>query len=81
MENKVKLRTDSGKFDIGEGKFNFIGAKYKEEQPIKRYNFSRFTAGVNAFPDAGSPDSKVVWLRLHLSPSCQRAHACIYLSR
>ena len=54
----VKLRTDSGKFDIGEGKFNFIGAKYKEEQPVKKYNFSKFTAGVTGEDDAKTAKSK-----------------------
>ena len=42
----VKLKTDKGGFDVGEGKFDFIGSKYKEEQPMKMYNFSRFTPGV-----------------------------------
>ncbi len=42
----VKLKTDGGGFNVGEGKFDFIGAKYKEEQPMKFYNFSRFTSGV-----------------------------------
>jgi len=42
----VKLKTDAGNFNIGEGKFDFIAAKHKEEQPVKKYNFSKFTAGV-----------------------------------
>ena len=42
----VKLKTESGKCDVGEGTFNFIASKYKEEQPIKTYNFARFTPGV-----------------------------------
>ena len=42
----VKLRQDNGKFQVGEGKFNFIASKYKEEQPIKKYNFAKFTPGV-----------------------------------
>ena len=25
---------------------NFISSKYKEEQPVKKYDFSRFTPGV-----------------------------------
>lgn len=49
----VKLKTEGGGFEIGEGKFNFIASKYKEEQPIKKYNFSKFTPGV-----AGSEDSE-----------------------
>ena len=44
-----------GRFDIGEGKFDFIASKYKEEQPIKKYNFSRFTPGVAS--DEDSDDS------------------------
>ena len=47
----VKLKTASGKFDVGEGKFNFIASKYKEEQPMKAYNFSKFTAGVTSSDD------------------------------
>ena len=47
----VKLKTDSGKFDIGEGIFNFISSKHKEEQAVKRYNFSKFTAGVTGMED------------------------------
>ena len=42
----VKLKLDNGKYQVGEGKFNFIASKYKEEQPIKKYNFARFTPGV-----------------------------------
>ena len=42
----VKLKNDQGNFDVGEGKFDFIAAKHKEEQPVKKYNFSKFTAGV-----------------------------------
>ena len=42
----VKLKTESGKYQVGEGTFNFIASKYKEEQPIKTYNFARFTPGV-----------------------------------
>ena len=51
----VKLKTEGGRFDIGEGKFDFIASKYKEEQPIKKYNFSRFTPGVAS--DEDSDDS------------------------
>lgn len=47
----VKLKQDDGKCDIGEGTFNFIGSKYKEEQQIKKYNFEKFTPGL-----AGSND-------------------------
>ena len=47
----VKLKTEAGKFEVGEGVFNFIGSKYKEEQPIKKYNFSKFTAGVTGRDD------------------------------
>lgn len=42
----VKFRADNGSIDIGEGILDFIGSKYKEEQPIKKYNFSKFTPGV-----------------------------------
>ena len=42
----VKLKEENGKINVGEGKFDFIASKYKEEQPIKIYNFSRFAPGV-----------------------------------
>ena len=42
----VKLKAETGDFIIGEGKMNFISSKYKEEQPVKKYDFSRFTPGV-----------------------------------
>ena len=42
----VKLKTDGGNFNVGEGKFDFIAAKHKEEQPFKTYNFSKFISGI-----------------------------------
>ena len=42
----VKLKTEAGNFDIGEGKFDFIAAKHKEEQSVKNYNFSKFISGI-----------------------------------
>ncbi|MCI8272736.1 MAG: TraM recognition domain-containing protein [Clostridia bacterium] len=42
----VKLKKDDGKFDVGQGVFDYLGSKYKEEQPVKKYNFSKFTPGV-----------------------------------
>lgn len=42
----VKLKNASGGYDIGEGVLDYIGAKYKEEQPIKTYNFVKYTPGV-----------------------------------
>lgn len=50
----VKLKTEAGKFEVGEGVFNFIGSKYKEEQPVKKYNFTKFTSGVT-----GEDETKV----------------------
>jgi len=47
----VKLKTEAGKFDVGEGVFSFIASKYKEDHPVKKYNFSRFTAGVTSEED------------------------------
>ncbi len=48
----LKLKNDYGSYDIGEAKLDFIGAKYKEEQPVKIYNFTKFTPGVtNNEPD------------------------------
>lgn len=48
----VKLKAETGDFIIGEGKMNFISSKYKEEQPIKKYDFSRFTPGLANEEDA-----------------------------
>lgn len=42
----IKIKNDSGGFDVNEGKLDFIGAKYKEEQPVKKYNFTKFTSGL-----------------------------------
>lgn len=42
----IKLKNDAGQFDVGEGVLSYVGAKYKEEQPIKKYDFNRFTSGV-----------------------------------
>ena len=53
----VKLKTDDGKFNVGEGVFDYLGSKYKEEQPIKIYNFEKFTPGV-AGEDESSDDGK-----------------------
>ena len=47
----VKLKTDAGKYEIGEGKMNFIASKYKEEQPMKVYNFSKFISGATSSDD------------------------------
>ena len=47
----VKLKNAAGNFDVGEGKFDFIAAKHKEEHPVKNYNFSKFTSGVTAEED------------------------------
>ena len=47
----VKLKLENGKFDVGEGVFNFISAKHKEEQQVKKYNFSKFTSGVTIEDD------------------------------
>lgn len=48
----VKLKTESGKFNVGEGVFNFIASKYKEDHPVKKYNFAKFTSGVTSDEDA-----------------------------
>lgn len=47
----VKLKIESGKFDIGEGKMSFLASKYKEEQPMKVYNFSKFSSGATSSDD------------------------------
>lgn len=48
----VKLKLESGKFDVGEGVFNYISSKHKEEQSIKKYNFAKFASGVIDEEDA-----------------------------
>ena len=50
----IKLKADNGSYDIGEGKLDFIGVKYKEEQPIKKYDFLKFTPGVTNKSDSES---------------------------
>jgi len=47
----VKLKTDAGKCDVGEGVFNFIAAKHKEDHPLKKYNFAKFNSGVASEED------------------------------
>ena len=47
----VKLKEEAGKFDVGQAVFNFLESKYKEEQPVKKYNFSKFTSGVTIKED------------------------------
>ena len=54
----VKLKNDAGNFTVGEAKFDFIAAKHKEEQPVKKYNFSKFTAGVTSEEDNKSAKRK-----------------------
>ena len=50
----VKLKTEGGNFNVGEGKFDFIASKHKEEQPVKFYNFEKFTAGVATEEDSSN---------------------------
>ena len=42
----IKLKNDSGGFNVNEGRLNFVSARYKEAQPMKTYDFTKFTAGV-----------------------------------
>ena len=41
-----KLRDIKGKYINGTAKLDFLGSKYKEKQPIKEYNFAKFTSGI-----------------------------------
>ena len=41
-----KLRDIKGKYINGTAKLDFLGSKYKEKQPIKTYNFAKFTSGI-----------------------------------
>ena len=54
----IKLKSDNGSYDIGEGKLDFIPSKYKEEQPIKKYNFSKFEPGIVHEDEEKSNNSK-----------------------
>ncbi len=42
----IKLKGDNGAYVISEGKLDFVGSKYKEDHPVKLYNFAKFTPGV-----------------------------------
>lgn len=39
-----KIKGDGGKLLVGEGMFNFLESKYKEEQDSKFYDFAKFTS-------------------------------------
>lgn len=41
-----KVRNSGGKNVVGEGKLNFLDAKYKEKQNDVKFNFTKFTNGV-----------------------------------
>ncbi|MCI9064029.1 MAG: TraM recognition domain-containing protein [Clostridia bacterium] len=38
-----KILDDSGWNQIGEGKMNYLGSKYKEHHPSKKYNFAKYS--------------------------------------
>ena len=42
----IKLKGDNGAYVISDGKLDFVGSKYKEDHPVKLYNFAKFTPGV-----------------------------------
>lgn len=41
-----KIRDEKGKMLNGTANLDFMPSKYKEKQPIKYYNFSKFTSGI-----------------------------------
>lgn len=41
---------------VGSGKVNFLDSKYKEPQPVKTFNFAKFTSGISE--DADKPKKK-----------------------
>ena len=43
-----KIRGDNGKPMVGQGKMNYLEAKYKEPQNIKTYNFGKYSSGVDS---------------------------------
>ncbi len=42
-----KTKDLQGKMTVGKAKVDFLESKYKEKQKIKKYNFSKFTNGIN----------------------------------
>ena len=51
-----KILNDGGKFDKGVGDLNFLDAKYKEKQSVKKFNFAKFSKDENL--DESSKKSK-----------------------
>jgi len=51
-----KIVNDSGKYDNGIGVLDFVQAKYKEKQDVKKFNFEKFSN--NNSEDADSKKSK-----------------------
>ena len=53
------IRDDAGKPSVGQGVLNFLASKYKEEQNVKTYNFSKFTkSSLDDVHDEDIPKSK-----------------------
>lgn len=53
-----KTKDLKGKTLVGKSKVDFLESKYKEKQKIKKYNFSKFTNGIN-FNEAGMKKKSV----------------------
>ena len=54
-----KVKNIGGHFLVGPGKFNYLESKYKERQPIKTYDFGKYSDGVTtATEDDTSPKKK-----------------------
>ena len=53
------IKDDSGKPAVGQGVLNFLDSKYKEEQNVKTYNFSKFTkSSLDDVHDNETPKTK-----------------------
>lgn len=52
-----KIMNDGGRHDIGEGTLNYVGSKYKEKHPIKKYNFTKYLNTTSTTDDHLDGDS------------------------
>lgn len=42
-----RTKNIKGSMSVGPGKVNFLDSKYKEAQPVKTFNFAKFTSGIS----------------------------------
>ncbi|NLC87260.1 MAG: TraM recognition domain-containing protein [Clostridiaceae bacterium] len=53
-----KYKNNKGGIDVVDGKMDFVDAKYKEKQSIKKYDFERFTNGIAEDPEPKKKKTK-----------------------